>query len=171
MLEEFIQSQQLYIINEESQQTTFRSTRGSSNIDITVTNRRMLSTVTDWEISDQESCSDHSITRHNTGHRLVASMYKNDDEVKYKVNKAGLTKLKNNLMALAKQKAQEKQTNIGPATLDKILSERVAKGTDPETMIDEFYDVLEEACRSSFQTTSVNKTKSTRRTVHGGRGN
>ena len=87
----------------------------------------MLSTVTDWEISDQESCSDHSIIRYNIGHRLVASMYKNDDEVKYKVNKVGLTKLRNNLIALAKQKAQDKQTNIGPATLDKILSERVTE--------------------------------------------
>ncbi len=86
----------------------------------------MLSTVTDWEISDQESCSDHSVTRYNTGHRLVASMYKNDDEVKYRVNEVGL-KLKNNLMALAKQKAQDKQTNTGPATLDKILSERVTE--------------------------------------------
>jgi hypothetical protein len=49
--------------------------------------------------------------------------------------------------------------------LDKILSERAAKGTDAETLIDEFYDVLEEACRCSFQTTTVNKTKPTRRTV------
>jgi hypothetical protein len=43
-LEEFLLSEQLYILNEESLQTTFRSTQGASNIDITITNGRLLST-------------------------------------------------------------------------------------------------------------------------------
>jgi hypothetical protein len=42
IMEEFLLSQQLYILNKESHQTTFWSTRGASNIDITVTNGRLF---------------------------------------------------------------------------------------------------------------------------------
>jgi hypothetical protein len=68
MLEEFLMSNQLYIMNEESCLTTFRSSRENSNFDITITNNELRSTVTDWEISDQDSCSDHSIIIYVIGH-------------------------------------------------------------------------------------------------------
>jgi hypothetical protein len=64
MLEEILTSQQMYIMNEKSYLTTFRSSRGKSNIDITITNDRLLSAVVDWRISYQESCSDHSVIRY-----------------------------------------------------------------------------------------------------------
>ena len=64
MLEEFLMSKQLHIINEESCLTTFRSSRGSSNIDITVINNQALDTAREWEIRDQESCSGHSIIKY-----------------------------------------------------------------------------------------------------------
>ena len=38
ILEEFLTSKQLHIMNEDSGKTTFRSSRGTSNIDITVIN-------------------------------------------------------------------------------------------------------------------------------------
>jgi len=52
----------LQIINEESTKTTFHSSRGSSNIDLTIGNNQMLAAIRDWEISE-ESCSDHSIIK------------------------------------------------------------------------------------------------------------
>jgi len=79
-------SQQLYILNEESHQTTFRSTRGASNIDLTVANGRLLSLVTEWEISDQESCSDHNTIRYVLGQKTAPLLGKNNDDIKYKVN-------------------------------------------------------------------------------------
>ena len=63
MLEEFLMSKQVHIINEESCLTTFRSSRGTSNIDISVIDNHALDTVREWEISNQESCSDHSIIK------------------------------------------------------------------------------------------------------------
>ena len=57
-------SKQLVIMNEESNYTTFRS-RGTSNIDLTVINDQLVRTVVDWEICEQESCSDHSIIRYS----------------------------------------------------------------------------------------------------------
>jgi ribonuclease HI len=165
MLEEFIHSQQLYIINEESPQTTFRSTRGSSNIDITVVNRRLLSTVTDWEISDQESCSDHSIIRFDIGHKKEQPKENKYYEVKYITNKEDLKKFKNNLILIANRKLLDKQNPRDPDDLDKMLRLRVSVGNEIEASIDEFYDVLEEACRGTFQTSTVKKNNKTRRTV------
>jgi hypothetical protein len=67
ILEEFLMSKQLYIMNNESDYTTFRSRRGISNIDLTVISDHLLRTVVDWEISEQESCSDHRIIRYAIG--------------------------------------------------------------------------------------------------------
>ena len=41
-MEEFIASNQLYIINEDGPRRTFESTRGESNIDLTIANNHML---------------------------------------------------------------------------------------------------------------------------------
>jgi hypothetical protein len=103
ILEEFLLSQQLYILNEESHQTTFRSTRGASNIDITITNGRLLRTVTDWKICDQESCSDHSIIRYEIGQRAAPRLGKNKHKARYKVNKVGRQKFQENLIRITEQ--------------------------------------------------------------------
>jgi hypothetical protein len=44
-LEEFLASHHLQVINEESERTTFQSTRGKSDIDLTITNNQMLADV------------------------------------------------------------------------------------------------------------------------------
>jgi len=41
-LEEFLITQQLFIWNEESDTKTFQSSRGSSNIDLTISNYKLL---------------------------------------------------------------------------------------------------------------------------------
>jgi hypothetical protein len=61
LLEEFFASNQLHIINEDSPRATFKSSRGSSNIDLTVVNNQMLAAIKDWNISEEKSCSDHNI--------------------------------------------------------------------------------------------------------------
>jgi len=66
-LEEILTSRDLHIVNEESERTTFQSCRGSSNIDLTVINKRLLKTFHDWEISEDESCSDHNIIKFKLG--------------------------------------------------------------------------------------------------------
>jgi hypothetical protein len=57
-LEEYLASKQLHITNEESERTTFHNSRGSSNIDLTITNNKLISYVNRWEISSEESLSD-----------------------------------------------------------------------------------------------------------------
>jgi hypothetical protein len=65
LLEEFFASNQLHVINEDSPRTTFLSSKGSSNIDLTIVNNQMLAEIMDWEISEDESCSDHNIIKFN----------------------------------------------------------------------------------------------------------
>jgi hypothetical protein len=65
VLEEFLASNQLHIINEDSTKTTFQSSRRSSNIDVTIVNNQMLAAIKDWEISEEECFSDHNIIKFN----------------------------------------------------------------------------------------------------------
>jgi hypothetical protein len=66
-LEEFLVSKQLFIMNEESEMNTFQSSRGSSNIDLTGSNNKLLKEVQQWKISKKESCSDHKIIQFYIG--------------------------------------------------------------------------------------------------------
>ena len=61
LLEEFFTSNQLHIINKGSARTTFQSSKGSSNIDLTIVNNQMLAAIKDWEVSEEESCSYHNL--------------------------------------------------------------------------------------------------------------
>jgi hypothetical protein len=56
ILEEFLFSVQLHILNEDSKLTTYLGSRDCRNIDITVTNNSILREVKDMEVSDKESC-------------------------------------------------------------------------------------------------------------------
>ena len=67
ILEEYIFNKNLYIMNEESELTTFQSRTGSSNIDLTVVNNRMTSAFSGWEIRNEESCSDHNFISYSIG--------------------------------------------------------------------------------------------------------
>jgi exonuclease III len=66
-LDEYLMSKQLYILNEESLNTTFQNRRGVSNIHPTIITNQLLRTVTQWAISDQESSSDHKIIKYVIG--------------------------------------------------------------------------------------------------------
>jgi len=54
-------------MNEERPLTTFLNIRGSSSIGLTVISNQLLRAVVHWEVSDQESCSDHSIIKFAIG--------------------------------------------------------------------------------------------------------
>jgi len=66
-LEEFLISRQLYIANEESCYKTFQSGRGTSNIDLTISNNQTIGSINNWSIHEQESCSDHDILKYELG--------------------------------------------------------------------------------------------------------
>ena len=59
-LEEQLAATQLHIINEYSERSTFNNTRGASNTDLTITNNNLLKHVLGWEISEEDSLTDHN---------------------------------------------------------------------------------------------------------------
>ena len=62
-LEEYLASKQLHKINEETDRFTFHNSRGSSNVDLTITNNNnIIAAVNEWEISAEESLSDHNFS-------------------------------------------------------------------------------------------------------------
>jgi hypothetical protein len=63
ILEECNITRNLHIMNEESEQTTFKNRRGSSNIDLTLVNNQLLNVLNNWEISAEEIYSDHNIIK------------------------------------------------------------------------------------------------------------
>jgi hypothetical protein len=60
-LEVFPISKQLPIMSEDSEMKTFQSSRGSSNIDLIISNNKLLKVVQEWKIREEESCSNHGI--------------------------------------------------------------------------------------------------------------
>jgi predicted Rdx family selenoprotein len=48
-------------IKEESRFTTFESSRGNSNVDLTLTDDTFVTLVKEWQRSEQESFPDHRI--------------------------------------------------------------------------------------------------------------
>jgi hypothetical protein len=121
MLEEFLMSKQLHIMNEDSESTTFRSSRGTSNIDITVISNQLLSTFAEWEISDQKGCSDHRIIRDALGHSPAQRSEIDTRDMRYKVTKDGIAKFQNNLIRLVERKFCENNKERGTEALDKTL--------------------------------------------------
>ena len=153
-------SKQLHIINEESCYTTFRSSRGASNIDLTVTNNQALDIVQEWVISDQESCSDHSILKYVLGNGTSQWTGVNTG-VRYKVTKKDSEKFQVNLLQLIKQRFCGSNSEVGETEeLDETLRLRVAKAPNMQTIV-EFHDVLASACSSSFKILRTTKKAST----------
>jgi len=61
-LEDFLASNQLHIINEDNART---SRKVSSNIDLTIVNNQILAAVKEWEILEEDSCSDRNVILFN----------------------------------------------------------------------------------------------------------
>ena len=56
-MEEFLMSNQLHLINKESDIPTFESRTGKSNVDLTVTNNHLVSLINNWKCGVEESYS------------------------------------------------------------------------------------------------------------------
>jgi hypothetical protein len=95
-LEEFLASNHLHVINDDNERTTFQGSRGKSNIDLTITNNQMLTDVTNWDISEEESASDHYIIKFNI--RLDEhTIHGNNPSERYRIKEHQLTKFNEKL--------------------------------------------------------------------------
>ena len=127
-LEEFVASHHLHVINEENERTTFQSTREKSNIDITITNNQMLTDVKNWDISEEESASDHNIIKFSINLDKNTTHGKHLSEPRYRIKEHQLTKFsekqKSNITKTFQMEDKERNTS----EIDEELSSQ-AKGT------------------------------------------
>jgi hypothetical protein len=145
-------------MNEESTLTTFLNSRGFSNIDLTVINNQLLRVAQNWEISDQESCSDHSIIKYAIGQDPCRRSLEEYHGVRYIVKKENIILFQRNLCRLLEVIHNPTNTERGLEELDATMSNRVKEGTETEKLIDEFQEVIKAACEKSFRRRNTKKT-------------
>jgi hypothetical protein len=76
ILEEFVISNRIHIVNEDSNLTTFQSNRVTSNVDLTIADNKMVTILNKWQCNDQESFSDHRIiTFHIETSKVITNSY------------------------------------------------------------------------------------------------
>jgi hypothetical protein len=83
-LEEFLIGNHLHIANEESCNTTFQTSHGANNIDLTIFNKTAIKYLLDWTIYNPESCSDH-IIQYTLGDEAFQATESNNSGKKYTV--------------------------------------------------------------------------------------
>jgi hypothetical protein len=144
-------------MNEESEQTTFQNRRGSSNIDLTIVNNHLLNALKNWEISEEESCSDHNLIkfdlRQNSFH---------DTEYKYNGHRyvgteGNLKKFDNNLSRIVTTKFRMEQAES--VHLDKDLATQAKEANDIKTAVDIFQKALILSCNKTIKKRSKTKKK------------
>ena len=144
-------SKQLYILNEESLNTTFRNRCGVSNIDLTIITNQLLRMVAQWEISDQESSSDHNIIKYVIGQGDSNRGNVDFQNVCYIVKKENYAIFQENLIQLAKTKPCRLHNAETADDLDNMLSARIAEKTDIENSTEEFHVILKAACNKTYR--------------------
>jgi hypothetical protein len=148
ILEEFITNKQLYVLNEESCDTTFSNRLGTSNIDVSIINPQLLSTITGWEISGQESLSDHRIIKYDIKPVSGGRLEVNPSPIRYRTNKESLEKFQETILQTLKKKF--KLNHKSPPELDDSLSSLLTEGTNVENLVEDFNDAVKIACNKTF---------------------
>jgi hypothetical protein len=110
ILEEYMISKDLYVMNESSKRTLLYNARGQSNIDLTIVNKPLLKAIAEWDISDKESCSDHSIIKFSIGESDKPGRQHTLQRIRYKINEKNLRRFDSNLKELLAKKFQKNST-------------------------------------------------------------
>jgi hypothetical protein len=152
MLKEYLISRDLHIMNEESELTTFQSRRGSSNIDLTIVNNLLLKNFSDWEISEDDSCSDHNIIKFKIGHETNHEIQHNHNGPRYNINEQNYDRFDKSLKELVGMKFQiENSEDL--ASLDSDIKET----RDIESAVEKLQEAITMSCSKSFKTQETTK--------------
>ena len=105
-MEEFFISRQQYIAKEESCRTTFWTSRGFSNIDLSILNNQAIGLKSGWAIHDQESFSDHNIIKYGLGNAntITQPTGNNKGGVRYRVEQRDIAKFQRSLIEIMEQR-------------------------------------------------------------------
>jgi hypothetical protein len=96
MMEDYVANKQMHIINEERTLTTFQSSRGESNIDLTIADNKMIANIQKWDISEEESASGHNIIKFNITLDKAEGIVLNDPGQRLRIKEQQYTEFSRN---------------------------------------------------------------------------
>jgi hypothetical protein len=166
-LEEFLINQQLFIINKESDTKTFQSSRGPSNIDLTISNYKLLKKVQEWKISEEESCSDHKIIQFCIGQYNTKQTGNNFQSIKYIAKEENLKKFEASVTQESAEQMCGSSWKEETIAVDKYITSRIATTVDMEDTVNRFSDALT-ACNKTFKIVKPFTKTNKHKTVPGG---
>ena len=133
--------------------------------EVAATSKEQLQTfdkVTEWEISDQESCSDHNIIKYIIGNRTAlqtddGKLHYNHSEPRYVINEQNYNRFDKNLKELiARTFRMENQEDS--ATMDSNLVAHNKDTNDIENAVEKLQEAIKSSCNISFRIRGKNKT-------------
>ena len=150
ILEEFILSNRLHVINEAGHLPTYQASRGASCIDIGITNNQLLTLLKTWSCGEDESCSDHRIIKFTIQkNRSIINEY-NYQGVRYIHKEENYVNFKNNFISEVKFKFNILH-NDDIEEVDRKLSSLVAEETDINTAVEKYEEAVIMACDRTFR--------------------
>ena len=167
-MEEYILRQQLYILNEDAKEkTTFMSSRGASNIDLTLTNNRMVTHIANWEISDTDSCSDHSAITFDISEQPVRteSVSHFHQGVKYVVKEEQHATFAANILKEVSIQFQARFDLNNKQDMDQELATKVEEETDTEIVAKKCNTALKKSELRYFKKYPANSRTNKNKTV------
>ena len=165
ILEEYIISRNLHIMNEESEQTTFKNRRGNSNIDLTIVNNQLLNVLKNWHISAEESCSDHNIIKFDLRQDNYHKTEYSYTGRRYIVTDRNLKKFDSNLSRIVAMKFRTEQEDLW--NLDRVLALQADEAKDIERAVNLFQEALILSYNKSFKNGTRQRQPTTNQ-FHGG---
>jgi hypothetical protein len=146
LLEEFLISNRLRIVTEDSE-LTFESNRGTSNVDLTVVDSTIVTLINTWQCNEQESFSDHRYITFRIGKHKVKANDFNYHGVKYITSEEGFKRFDNNFITEIKNNFKIRET----LNLDNILHEIPTLETDIENAVEKYQNSIAAASKKSFK--------------------
>lgn len=151
ILEEYLCSKQLHIMNEECENTTFESITGKSNIDLTITNGVLMKKFNEWKCRSEESCSDHKFITFNIKFQETYKAEYNFHGVKYLIREEKLQEFREFLTSEFSQVLGNITTIDNTQELDNELSRMVNTESDTDKSVQQFEQALFTACKKCFR--------------------
>ena len=140
-MEEYPTSRDLYIMNEESDHTTYHSRRVRSNLDLTITNDHIFKNFKDWELSMEDSCSDHNIIKCNIGQVNNYGTHYNFTGKEYKTTEESYNRFDCNLQEdMANEFRTEGKEDL--ESLDNILAKHIKETDDIDIAVEKFQTAI-----------------------------
>jgi D-hexose-6-phosphate mutarotase len=151
LLDEFFVSNQLHVIKEDGPRTTFQSSKGSSNIDLTIVNKQMLAKIKDWEISEEESCSEHNIIKFNLNTANDKAQLHDVQGIRYIIKEHQHIEFQSKLLQSISKNFQIENDERNIEDMDKKLNSLLLTQHDIDTFLEKFDKTIQETCKKTLK--------------------